>query len=177
MAPFQNQVLTMHLIPQACYLFHFDVSRQTWKFSLERIPAHAHQILCTKSHYLLCTRGLKLRGNAHTFIHCKNTLVTLTTFSGCPSCVSVTKPNATKQVFLIESSLRSFSLVPLASLFFQKTYLATFLQWHFSPKTMQPCMQRTLPGQMCEHHMFSERRYHFLNFMCHTPKRKAIEVT
>ena len=57
----KNRSLLHTLIQQACYLIIFDVSRQTWKFGLEWIPAHAHQIL-------LCTRGLKVRGNAHTFI-------------------------------------------------------------------------------------------------------------
>ena len=74
-------------------------------------------------------------------IYCRNTWVTLTTFLGC---ISVTK-ECYQVGFLTGSSLRSFSLLPFARLFFQKKYLATFLV--FLP---QACNQGTLQGQMCK---------------------------
>ena len=75
--------------------------------------------------------------------HCKNTWVALTTFLGCLSCISVTKQ--CYQIwfywnFISEAS----SLVTVVSLFFQKTYLATFLA--FLTQTTQPRNW----GQMCK---------------------------
>ena len=79
---------------------------------------------------------------------------------------SVTKECYKIGVFLIESSLRSFSLVPLASLFFQKTYLATFLAFQSQNHATKELSrgryvtsqkQQTSPEMLI--YMFSERRY------------------
>ena len=48
-------------------------------------------------------------------LHCKNNWVTLTTFLGCVSCIS---NQELLPIGILESSLRSFFFVTLASLFF-----------------------------------------------------------
>ena len=57
------------------------------------------------------------------WLHCENTGY-FNHILGCPSCISVTKEH---QIGFLESSLKSFFLVPLASILFRKTYLVTFL--------------------------------------------------
>ena len=127
--------------------------------------------------------------------HCKNTWVTLTTFLGCIS--------ATKECYQVGFfdliDWKRFSLVPFASLFFQETYLVTFLV--FPP---QVCNQGTLQGQMCKIKKKTRQKCwfisilkgytnltkegsfstthcssckHFVNFKCHTHKRNATELT
>ena len=93
---------------------------------------------------------------------------------------------------MIESSLRSFSLVPLASLFFQKTYWLH--SWHFYHKHAIKKLSRdrcarlkktnlkqdtnlTKEGSFSTTHCSNNCKHISSNFTCQTHKRNAIEVT
>ena len=77
------------------------------------------------------------------FIHCKNTWVTSTTFSGCLSCIRVTKE--CYQIGFLEGSLMSFFISYISSSLFSENLLATFLAL-----LPQACNQGTLQGQLCK---------------------------